>query len=162
MDGRDVALAARRGHEAGGRSHEDRRAPERLPRRGEVREDRVEPDAVAADDHEVRGHHVPAEEIATALPLVQDGGVIEQRLDQEDLLSDEPAEALHRVEHAAEEAHARPDLPRGQAVLHGPELLVEIARRRAEQRIAAIEIAVDGVARPRRVGDLHERQLRDG
>src|SRR5881628_478221 len=83
-------------------------------------------------------HDVAAEEIPAAAPLVEDGRVIEERLDQEEFLPDEPAEAFHALEHAGEEAQSRPDLPRRQAVPHGAQLLLEIARRRAEEGVAPI------------------------
>ena len=81
---------------------EGRGVVERRPERAALREPRV--DVL---------HHLAAEQVAAAPALVEDGGVVEERLDQVDLLADEPAEPLHRVEHAPEQAQARAAPARG-------------------------------------------------
>src|SRR5213593_4346395 len=104
---------------------ERRRAVERRAERPTLAEGRVD-----------LFHDVAAEEIGAAAPLVENGRVIEERLDQEEFLPDEAAEAFHALEYAGEESQSRPDLPWRQAVLHGAQLLLEIARCRAEEGVA--------------------------
>src|SRR6266508_5307717 len=81
------------------RPAERRRAVERRAERPALAEGRV--DLV---------HNLPAQEIPAAAALVEDGRVIEERLDQEELLPDEPAEAFHGLQHALEESQSRADL----------------------------------------------------
>src|SRR3989441_8086897 len=56
-------------------------------------------------------HDLAAEEIAAAMPLVEHGRVIEERLDEIDVGADQAAEPVHGVEHAREQAEPPADLP---------------------------------------------------
>src|SRR5206468_10339443 len=104
-------------------------------------------------------HQLAAEEVAAAVPLVAEGGVVEKRLDQEHFLPKETTKVLHGVEDSPEEAQAAAYLTGGEPRPEGPLLLVEVPGDRPEQGVLAVAVPVDGEAVPRRVGDLDERQL---
>src|SRR6266508_952546 len=72
-------------------------------------------------------HPLAPHEVAAAVSLVEDGRVVEQRLDQEEVGAEPAAELLHAPEHTADEAQPAADLSRGEAVREGPSLLGEIA-----------------------------------
>ena len=97
-----------------------------------------------------------------ALPaaLVEDGRVIEEWLDQVEFLAEEPAEIVHRGEHAPEEPEAAAHLPRREPGADRPLLLGEVAGERPVERVLAVGITVDRVPGRRRIVDLDERQLR--
>src|SRR6185295_15210731 len=88
-------------------------------------------------------HDLAAHDVAAAAALVEDGRVVEERVDEVEVLADDPAEGLHALEHTGEHAQAAADLPRREAVAHRARLLVQVARRGAEQRVAPGGVAVD-------------------
>ena len=85
--------------------------------------------------------------------------MIEERLHQVEIAPEDAAEAVHALEHAPEHAHAPPHLTGAEPVPERAGLLGEVARHGAEQRVLTVGVAVDAVARRRRIVDRHERQL---
>src|SRR5262245_13479004 len=105
-------------------------------------------------------HQLSTQKIVAAVALVEERGVIEERLHQEQLLPEQPAEILHSIEHPTEEAESRAHLARREPGHHGPALLSEIPAHGAEERVLAIVVPVDAESQRVRVRDLNEGQLR--
>ena len=106
-------------------------------------------------------HQVPAEQVVTAVPLVEERRVIEERLHEEQILPEETAEVFHGVEHAPEEPEPGPNLARGEPGRRRPPLLGEIPRQRPEERLLAVVVPVDPESLGGRIRDLHEGELRN-
>src|SRR5437899_4805551 len=83
-------------------------------------------------------HQLAAEEVAAAVPLVTEGGVVEERLNQEHFLPKETTKVLHGVADAPEEAQAAAHLAGGEARPEGPLFLFEVPGDRPEQGVLAV------------------------
>src|SRR5262249_32278898 len=87
--------------------------------------------------------------------------VIEERLHEKQILAEQAAELLHRVEHPAEEPEPRADLTRGEPGSHGPTLLGKVPGQRAEERVLSVLVPIDAEPPRGRIGDLDEGKLGD-
>src|SRR6516162_2999227 len=104
-------------------------------------------------------HQLLAQEVPAATPLVEKRRVVEERLHEEQLLTEEVTEGAHRVEDVAQESQAPAHLPRGETRLERSTLLGKVAAHRAEERVPSLPVVVDVEALAARVGDLDEAQL---
>src|SRR5262245_9933108 len=136
----------------------DRPVEPDLPERGGPVEGHMEP-ASGAELAVDRLHELLTEEIVAAAALVEKGRMVEEWLDQEEVLAEEPAEALHRVQHPAEEPQPRSHLTGRQSRRHCAPLLGEIAGHRAEEGVQAVLVPVDPEALRSRIRDLDEAEL---
>src|SRR6185436_5485439 len=120
----------------------DRPVESRLPERGRPVQRVVE--TTARPELLVDGlHQVPAEQVVTAVPLVEERRMVEERLHEEQILPEETTEILHGVEDAPKEAEPGPDLARGQPGHGGPPLFGEIPRQRPEQGLLTVVVPID-------------------